>query len=58
MAKIEIEIDLDDLASELMYFQYEDLIGFVLGLDSYVSDSNFTESLIRELQRVLDEEDA
>lgn len=58
MAKIEIEIDLDDLASELMYFQYEDLIGFVLGLEAYVADSNFTESLIHELQRVLDEENS
>lgn len=57
MAKIEIEIDLDDLASELQYLAHDDIVRFVVALDAYVADIQLTRDLTDALQAVIDEEE-
>lgn len=52
---ITLEVDVDNLARQLTYMTYDDLIDFVMTVDACISDTVFTHALIRELTDSLGE---
>lgn len=59
MAKIEIELDMEDLPYGLAdQLDHRALTHLILAIDEQVCERSFTEELVRRLQAALEEDDA
>lgn len=57
-AIVSVEIDLDDVARDVGTGCHDKCLAFIMSIDNYASDYNFTERLIESLKSALAVEDA
>lgn len=57
-AIVSVEIDLDDVARDVGTGDHDKCLEFIMSIDSYVADYDFTERLINTLKESLRIEDA